>query len=338
MPLLITNVVGLVERSEQNRVESALPEPFNQFRAPNLLQFCDRSVTETFPQVSTYFAAWKRTNTEDVARSRLVCLIWILTQVQFRVASLLLSRHDLLNPFDFSQIFQLLAKINSESSAANGTPFWRSRFVAINILKSLEAVGRSLLQTNFPQSWDNLDVDRALKRIHGIGPFYATCINRELINLQFFQFVVDLPDLGKEQGSRAFLEVCGCKDSDLREMVTAFEATARKFWARRLQSVPSCSKYQHAIAKLLFRTPTPFELENMCCEGKKWLKILWCYYQIGSHTGLDKFQLGARSSAPNLSQVPVVLLAHGSSGRPERGNMREWAIAVQVVDLLRPMQ
>ena len=29
-----------------------------------------------------------------------------------------------------------------------------------------------------------------------------------------------------------------------------------------------------SVARLLFRTPTDFELENMCCEGRKMLKAL----------------------------------------------------------------
>jgi len=107
----------------------------------------------------------------------------------------------------------------------------------------------------------------------GIGPFHPMVFARELVLYDFFPVVGSLTDLGDSQGSRKlFVELNLQPGFD--NMRCGFADSAKQAWCKHAQMHPEDTKLLPSVARLLFRTPTDFELENMCCEGRKMLKAL----------------------------------------------------------------
>jgi hypothetical protein len=137
---------------------------------------------------------------------------------------------------------------------------------------------------------------------------------RELVLYGFFPTVGSLTELGDGQGLHKLLVELGLNNTAnaLTEMRDGFRAMAKDAWAIHISLHPEDAMYGAAITTLFDRTPTDFELENMCCEGRKMLKALMdALGKIEKRTVIKQFK-GAVQAPPPMNMVPIPKMVDGS--------------------------
>ena len=148
----------------------------------------------------------------------------------------------------------------------------------------------------------------------GLGKFHPMVFARELVMYGYFPKMGSLDELGDGQGSQKLLVELGETNTAvaLTEMRDGFRAMAKEGWANHLSLYPEDAMYNAAITTLFDRTPTDFELENMCCEGRKMLKALMnALGKIEKRTVIKQFK-GAMHTAPPMNKVPIPKMVDGS--------------------------
>lgn len=138
---------------------------------------------------------------------------------------------------------------------------------------------------------------------------------RELVLYGFFTSVGSLAELGNGQGSQKLFVELGITDvrAALAEMKSGFARAALDAWLDHVAQNKGDTPLTRAIAKLLFRKPTDFELEFMCCEGRKMLKALML--SVGAFEGERKrvkaFH-GMRFPPPPIDCIPLPTATGGA--------------------------
>ena len=310
MPLMIERTMGFLKREHGG----SMTTPFDKARIPNFQPFLDRVTLETYPKINSLLVAWRSHNgaSESTIRSRLLCLSLIVTQLDLQyVLRLFDSHNDLLAIMDAPA---LVATIAPWFRANKAQPLFRSRFQTVSMTQFsalLKAFATTTVPTNLtvPEFAAWLQRKASGKKVFdGLGPFHPMVFARELVLYGFFPTVGSLSDLGKGQGSHKLMVELGVSDVGLAfsEMRTGFVAAARTAWLARLDRHPEDNKFTASAAKLLFRPPTDFELENMCCEGRKMLKALMVHRGAfeGERKQVKVFHGAARPS-PSLGCIPL---------------------------------
>jgi hypothetical protein len=138
---------------------------------------------------------------------------------------------------------------------------------------------------------------------------------RELVLYGFFTSVGSLAELGNGQGSQKLFVELGITDvrAALAEMKSGFARAALDACLDHVAQNKGDTPLTRAIAKLLFRKPTDFELEFMCCEGRKMLKALML--SVGAFEGERKrvkaFH-GMRFPPPPIDCIPLPTATGGA--------------------------
>ena len=311
MPLMIIRTVGFLKRGEG----IAMPDPFDKARIPNFQPFLDRVTIETYPRISTLIAEWTATLQISTVRSYLLALVFIVTQLDFHYVLLLFDEYGhLLADMDVDAI---IATISPWFKVKGKCSLFRSRFQSVS-MDQFPALLRSFTTCKLPSKMTVADFCAFLQRkesgtkvFSGIGPFHPMVFARELYLYDFFIGDCNITTLGKGQGSYKLLTELGA-NATLDEMRTGFQSAAQKGWEKHIEMHPNDKYLTNAVQTLLYRTPTDFELENMCCEGRKMLKAL--SHAVGSVGGdkkkIKKFH-GSHHNAPS-STVPLPTI--GSEG------------------------
>ena len=273
MPLTVIRTVGFLKR----QYGSEMAYPFATARIPNFQPFLDRLTLQTYPSIKILQAEWKHIS-EEVGRSRMLCLVLLITQLDFYFVNLLFTNHyGLLQEMNLDELMEMLTVWNAEARA-----MFRSRFqtVSLPVLKDLLYAFANItvppdmtvaMFSKWLQSKKN-----GVKVFKGIGPFHPMVFARELFLYDFFDNTGSLAELGKGQGSFKLLQELGVQNiaSEMKEMRVAFQDCAYHCLMRYMEMNPADKALMGPILTLLDRTPTDFELENMCCEGRKMLKAL----------------------------------------------------------------
>jgi hypothetical protein len=84
MSLMVMRTVGFLCRVNGK----TMPPSFDTARLPNFFPFLDRLTLETYPFIKSLQAKWKETS-EQVARTKMLCLALIITQLDFKYVKIL---------------------------------------------------------------------------------------------------------------------------------------------------------------------------------------------------------------------------------------------------------
>lgn len=279
MPLMMVRTVGFLKRKQG---VASMPSPFDKARIPNFQPFLDRLTLVTYPRIKALQLAWREHLDEQAVRSRMLCIMLIVTQLDLHYVLRLFSSHyEAIVNMDVEALIPTICsffKIKGQCS------LFRSRFQTVSMEQFPELL-RAFASCNVPHAQKNggftvaafskwLQRKEGGKKVFlGIGPFHPMVFARELVLYGFFPVVGSLTDLGASQGSRKlFVELNLQPGFD--NMRRRFSQSAKQAWGKHAQMHPEDAKLLPSVARLLFRTPTDFELENMCCEGRKMLKAL----------------------------------------------------------------
>ena len=272
MPLMVMRTIGFLRRADGK----AMPPPFDTARLPNFFPFLDRLTLESYPWIKSLQAKWKETS-EQVARTNMLCLSLIVTQLDFKYVKILFDGYNhLLEAMDIESLVAKLEEWNAKKDA-----LFRSRFQSVS-MKEMQTLLRLFSTTvvpftTVPQFIAWLQRKEGGKKVFpGMGKFHPMVFARELVMYGYFPKVGSLNELGDGQGSHKLLLELAQNNTTiaLNEMRDGFRTMAKEAWAIHLSLHPEDAMYGAAITTLFDRTPTDFELENMCCEGRKMLKAL----------------------------------------------------------------
>jgi hypothetical protein len=316
MPLMIVRTTGFLKRLHGG----AMAAPFDKARIPNFQPFLDRVTLETYPKIKALLAGWRESGAvaEAIIRSRLLCIALIVTQLDLHyVLRLFFIHHDLLTGMD---TYALVATITPWFKADKAQPLFRGRFQTVSMAQFanlLHAFATTTIPGNLsvPQfaKWLQRKSDGA-KVFDGLGPFHPMVFARELVLYGFFPTVGSLAALGKGQGSHKLMVELGVTDvaAAFAEMRDGFEKAAVDAWVHHLSLHPEDALFTPCIAKLLHRTPCEFELENMCCEGRKMLKALMVHRGAfeGERKQVKTFY-GASRAPPPVDCIPLPQMSGG---------------------------
>ena len=70
-----------------------MPSPFDNARIPNFQPFLDRLTLVTYPRIKALQLAWREHLDEQAVRSRMLCIMLIVTQLDLHYVLRLFSSH-----------------------------------------------------------------------------------------------------------------------------------------------------------------------------------------------------------------------------------------------------
>ena len=294
-PLVLTRTEGFLSRPKP------MPPPFGAARIPNAIPSLDRLSIEIFPRLNALRTTW----TADVAaRTLSTCLI--ATQLDLKYTLRLFASHShLLETFAVEEMCALFTEWADEGAEKGNRKLFRGRFQTVDLPTLIRLL----------REWKRVDVPdvgmaafgKWLRSFRGIGPLHSMVITRELRLYGFFPGDEAI-QLGKGQGSYKLLAEAGVPAGEMEGTIREMQAG---FKDRMEEVVASRGVGSDAISALLLRTPTFLEVENMCCEIRKMIKV--------EKGGKAKKFKGAANEPPPKA-VPLT-------------TMRDGVVSVEVVNL-----
>ena len=128
MPLMIVRTVGFLKRTQG---VASMPAPFDKARIPNFQPFLDRLTLVTYPKIKTLQSTWREQLDEQAVRSRMLCIMLVVTQLDLHyVLRLFTSHYDALVMMD---VEALIPTIRSWFKVKDQCSLFRSRFQTVSM-------------------------------------------------------------------------------------------------------------------------------------------------------------------------------------------------------------